>query len=99
MTVSRFVFFQQSCVDDYDPEILDSVIDKVVQDFMRPGHWLNCSYDNYDYILKAALSAGDTTVKRRIIADLLKRNKKYVEFSKLADRVKMEDLMTADALM
>ena len=65
---------------------------------MGPGHWLNCSYDNYDHILKAALSAGDTTVKRRIIAELLKRNKKYVEFSKRASKVNMDDLMLADAL-
>ena len=71
---------------------------KTFKDFMGPGHWLNCSYDNYDHILKAALSAGDTTVKRRIIAELLKRNKKYVEFSKRASKVNMDDLMLDDAL-
>ena len=65
---------------------------------MKPGHWLNCSYENYDHVLRAALSASDTTVKRRIIADLLQRNKKYVKFLKLPDSRSMEALALADAL-
>ena len=65
---------------------------------MKPGHWLNCSYENYDHVLRAALSASDTTVKRRIIADLLQRNKKYVKFLNQPDRVNMDDLALADAL-
>ena len=65
---------------------------------MRPGHWIHCSYENYDYILKAALSADDSATKQKIIFDLLKRNKKYIQYSKQAARLNLEDLAMADAL-
>ena len=54
----------------------------VFKDLMGRGHWLNCSYEEFDYVLKAALPTYDGELKKRLMADLLDRNPNYIKYSK-----------------
>ena len=52
------------------------------KDFMGRDHWLNCSYEEFDYVLKAALPTYDSELKKRLMGDLLDRNPNYIKHSK-----------------
>ena len=54
----------------------------VFKDLMGRGHWLNCSYEEFDYVLKAALPTYDSELKKRLMSDLLDRNPNYIKHSK-----------------
>ena len=49
---------------------------------MGHGHWLNCSYEEFDYVLKAALPTFDSELKKKLMADLLDSDPKYIKHSK-----------------
>ena len=53
-----------------------------LKDFMGRDHWLNCSYEEFDYVLKAALPTYDSELKKRLMGDLLDRNPNYIKHSK-----------------
>ena len=49
---------------------------------MGRGHWLNCSYEEFDYVLKAALPTYDSELKKKLMADILESNSSYIRYSK-----------------